>query len=81
MPFSGIADPDQLRVLTDALDTYCREAGIERGSAAHEDAAWLVVTLFSSGMSTVEELSSALANSLVAAQRYGVRNGPHAEGR
>jgi hypothetical protein len=69
MPFSGVADPDQLSVLTDALKNYCREAGIEPGTPAHEDAAWLVMTLFSSGMSTPDELSSALSNSLVAAQR------------
>jgi hypothetical protein len=72
MPFSGIACPEELRVLRQALRAYCQEAGIEPGTAAHEDAAWLVMTLFSSGVSTPEELSSALSNSLVAVQRYGL---------
>ena len=27
MPFSGVADPEQLRILTDALANHCREAG------------------------------------------------------
>ena len=71
MPFSGVADPDQLRILRDALVAHCREAGIKPGTPAHHDAAWLVITLFSSGMSTAEDLRSALANTLVAAKRYG----------
>ena len=74
MPFSGVADPDQLRVLTEALESYCREAGVEPGTKAHDDAARLVMSLFSTGASTAEELSSALSNSLVAAQRYGLRH-------
>jgi hypothetical protein len=71
MPFSGVADPDQLHILTEALAHHCREAGIEPGTPAHDDAAWLVMTLFSSGMSTAADLRSALSNSLIAANRYG----------
>ena len=52
IPFSGIAEPEQLGVITHALESFCREAGIAPGTAAYEDAAWLVMTLLSSGMST-----------------------------
>jgi len=58
-------------MLIDALEGHCREAGIEQGTAAHDDAAWLVMTLFSSGISTPEDLRSALSNTLAAAKRYG----------
>ena len=29
VPFSGIVDPEQLALLTAAVDDYCREAGID----------------------------------------------------
>ena len=73
MPFSGIADAEQLCVLTQALDAYCREAGVAPGTPAHDDAAWLVMTLFSSGISSAEELSSALSKALVAAHNTDSR--------
>jgi hypothetical protein len=60
MPFSGVANPKQLAILTTALETYCRDAGIEPGTSAHEDAARLVISLFSTGSHSAEDLAAAL---------------------
>ena len=46
MLFNGIAYPDQLTVLTTALEDYCRTNHIEPGSPAFEDAARLIMQLF-----------------------------------
>jgi len=56
----GIAYPKQLAMLTEALQDYCREAGIEPGTPAYEDAGCLVMSLFQDGISTAEELADAL---------------------
>jgi hypothetical protein len=56
----GIAHPKQLAMLTKALQDYCREAGIEPGTPAYEDAGCLVMSLFQDGVSTAEELADAL---------------------
>jgi len=49
MPFSTIANPEDLISLTTALDRYCRECGIvneqERQYAGH-----LLISLFASGV-------------------------------
>ena len=57
--FTGIANPEQLRVLTEALARYCRSAGIEPGTLEHENAAAFLMTLFTSGAATADELVNA----------------------
>ena len=52
--FTGVANPDQLRVLTEASELYCRSAGIEHGTVEHKNAAALIVTLFTSGAATAD---------------------------
>ncbi len=68
----GIADPDQLAILTKAVDEHCREAGIDPTSEERDAIAGLVMTLFSNGKSTAAELRSALlARSARKSRRYG----------
>jgi hypothetical protein len=61
--FDGVLDPEQFRALTEAHETYCCEAGVTPGTPAHAEAAWLLMTLFSLGISTAEGMSIALAAS------------------
>jgi hypothetical protein len=58
--FTGIADPDQLAVLTMAVDEHCREIGIDPASDERAEIAHLVMTLFRNGASTPQEFRSAL---------------------
>ena len=59
--FDSVIDPEQFRALIEALETYCCEAGVTPGTPAHAEAAWLLMTLFSLGISTAGGLSLALA--------------------
>ena len=60
MPFTGIANPEQLAVLSRALDEYCHARGIT-DELGRDNAASMVMSVFSSGSSTLEELKAALA--------------------
>lgn len=60
MPFRGIAYPEQLAVLTDALQRHCREFSIEPDTPAYRDAGRLAIILFESGITTSEDLVTAL---------------------
>ena len=60
MPFRSFADPEQLQILSTALDNYCREFGIEPGTPEREDAAEFIIALFNSGAHTADELRAAL---------------------
>lgn len=60
MPFTGIAYPEQLAVLTKALDSHCTEFGIEPKSPAYFNAGRLAVILFESGVTAPEDLVAAL---------------------
>jgi len=60
MPFTGIANPEQLALLRKALDEYCQSASIDPRTPAHEDAVYLVMELFRGGVATAEELKAAL---------------------
>lgn len=55
MPFTGIADPEQLSILHQALDEYCLAHGIldEQG---RDDVARLVMSAFANGANSLEEL-------------------------
>jgi hypothetical protein len=63
MRFTGIYRPEQLAVLSNALDEYCASRGIEQSSPDHEDASYLVMAVSRKGASTTEELRAALAGS------------------
>ena len=59
MPFTGIAGPAQMRVMTEALGIYCQEHRI----VSQEDrdfVAETIVSLFFSGCTTTETLLQAL---------------------
>jgi hypothetical protein len=58
--FDGIASPDQLRVLTQALQDFCRAERIEPDSPDYDDAAYMIMQLFCSGVASPEEISDAL---------------------
>lgn len=67
MPFSGVADSEQLKMLTDILDGYCQERDISSSSIERDDAGRLLMWLFGNGVVCPE----ALANSLGAADFRG----------
>lgn len=56
MLFTGIANPAQLKMLTAALVTYCRNENIELGTPEHEEAGRLVMAQFNSGVLTMDKL-------------------------
>jgi hypothetical protein len=56
----GVADIEQLSVMAEALQQYCRLAHIQPGTPAYDDAGRLIVVLFESGISSPEELARAL---------------------
>jgi hypothetical protein len=60
MPFTGICSPEQLAVLTKAMDNYCAKHGIARPSHQREDVGYAVLTLFMKGAETAEELEAGL---------------------
>jgi hypothetical protein len=60
MKFYGIADPEQLAMLTTTLDEYCSENGFYPGSSHREEAAFVLVEAFKSGACTVQELRARL---------------------
>lgn len=60
MTSRGIVTPRQLAMLTDALDEFCRENGIRRGSPEHEEASLRVMALFERGISSAEDLARQL---------------------
>jgi hypothetical protein len=63
MPFTGVINPEQLSVLTKALQDYCRDVHIEPSTAAYNDAGRLALLLFESGITTADELTIALHTS------------------
>jgi hypothetical protein len=60
VPFSRIANPEQLAVLTAALNDYCLANGIEPGTPAQLRAAKLVLAVFNGGANTPAEIRAAL---------------------
>ena len=60
MPFSDIADPEQLAVLTAALDEICLASGIGRQSHDRGDTAYLLIHLYKNGHRSVDKLRVAL---------------------
>jgi hypothetical protein len=60
-PFGDIVDPEQLTALAAVLNEYCRVAGIDKNGPAGQEAAQLIIALFSSGATTSGQLRAALA--------------------
>lgn len=71
MLFTGIANPAQLKILTAALEKYCRNKSIELGTPEHEEAGRLVMSLFNSGALTPEQLGTALDGKAPSPSRHG----------
>jgi len=59
MPFQNTANPDQLSILTRALDEHCQTVGLPPDSPERENLASRVFALFSTGKTTLEELKQA----------------------
>jgi hypothetical protein len=64
MAFTGIYKPHELALLRKVLDDA--SAYIERSSLDHQDASYLVLSLFEKGAQTAEELKAALDEALAA---------------
>lgn len=59
MPFSGIADPEQLDTLRRVLDEYCRAHGLF-DDVDRDNAAQRIINLFARGATTFNDLRQAL---------------------
>lgn len=59
MPFTGVANSEQVRVLSEALEEFCRSRGID-DVAEREYVAQLVLGLFGRGTSTLDGLLAGL---------------------
>jgi hypothetical protein len=68
MQFTGIAEPEQLSVLTKVFEEHCRARGIA-DAPGKNDAACLLMSLFRNGASTAEELTAGLAQSAQCTER------------
>jgi hypothetical protein len=60
MENDGVVHPEQLAMLTEALDVYCRDAGIKPDTPEYEMAGHRVIALFENGAQTAEQLLAAL---------------------
>jgi hypothetical protein len=60
MDLTGIVHPEQLKMLTEALDRYCQATRIAVGSDQHAVAAKRIVALFHDGVDRPEDLVAAL---------------------
>lgn len=61
MFFDGSANSEQLEILTAVVRDHCRERDIEPGSQEGEDVGRLVMSLYSNGARTSEQLRARLA--------------------
>jgi hypothetical protein len=60
MHFSGIVDPEELKILTSVFDDVCSAAGIQPGSPDGESVAALVMRLYWNGHRTPAELKAGI---------------------
>ncbi len=60
MPFQGIVDPDKLAALSRLFEAYCAENGIGPDHPDRNRIAHRIMALFTAGVSTVDQLASAL---------------------
>jgi hypothetical protein len=61
MSFRGVADSEQIAILTRVLDDYCREHGIEKGDPKREAFGCHIMAIFNSGLRRVDEIRATLA--------------------
>jgi hypothetical protein len=67
-PVAEIVHPEQLRVLSAAVENYCVIASIDAKSPQREQAARLALVLFRNGVQTPDELKAALFQRLLHTQ-------------
>ena len=70
MPFEDVQDPEQLSVLTVALNEICRRTGIEARSTEGDATAYLLAHLYKNGHRSVDRLRVALGPETLQA-RFG----------
>lgn len=68
MPFTGIADQQDIKIMMEALDAYCRERGIV-DEDSRSFTAQRIASLFFSGSVTAEDILE------------GLRSGDHRGGK
>ena len=59
MPFSGLVDPEQLKLLTSVLDEYCAANNIS-DERERRGAGMLIISLFKSGIRNPDALREAI---------------------
>jgi len=67
MPFQNTANPDQLSILTRALDEHCQTVGVPPDSPKRENLASRVFALFSTGKTTLEAEAGAIERRILEA--------------
>jgi hypothetical protein len=60
MKHNGVADPDQLAMLTKVLEIYCTQSGILANSPEREHIAATLMALYERGIADEEKLVAAL---------------------
>jgi hypothetical protein len=65
MHFKGVMNPQQLAMLTAALDGFCKNAAIEPNTYEFDEARYLVMSLYCKGATTTEALTAAIENRLL----------------
>jgi hypothetical protein len=60
MELEGVVHPEQLKLLTQALERYCDQRKIEPGSPEYEAAGARIVALFQHGSHTIDEILASL---------------------
>lgn len=59
-PRNGMADNEQLAKLTQILDDYCEQVGVEGSSPAREHLARRLIALFTDGIDSPDHIRMAL---------------------
>jgi len=64
MPFHDIMNPQQLAILTAALDDFCRIGNIQKGTTEHDLASFFILSLYRQGATTDKALAAAVENAM-----------------
>ncbi len=59
MPFTGMVPPEQLKILSEVLDEYCKANSVF-DEATKREAAARIMALFTNGFHTMDELRASL---------------------
>ena len=65
MTFRRVINPDQLAILNTVVDDFCRDTGIEPGSAARDEAAHMAMRFYWAGFRTDRQLRTVLHKAMV----------------